>query len=61
MIVLGYVLQAVAFFFNFILAVRVLDDSGGSYCADLSNVSQRLRQGKEISRVAMGDEGFSER
>ena len=47
--------------FNFSLAVRVLNDSGGSYCADLSNVSQRLRQGKGISRVAMGDEDFSER
>ena len=48
-------------FFSFSLADRVLDDSGGSYCADLSKVSQRLRQGKGISRVAMGDEDFSER
>ena len=39
----------------------MLDHSGGSYCTGLSNVCQRLRQGKVIIRVVMDDEDISER
>lgn len=36
--------------------VDVLDDSSGSYCATLREVSQQLGQGKVVVTVSMGDE-----